>query len=108
MGVIVPDGRRMYTPIAKLEDGKMIGYNTKHANIATRFLDMSDNLRKCHFENLFFVEIGNHPYQKEARYHHSWLIDNYHRECHKILNPPSDPKEFFLQPSSFAPTLRPS
>ena len=106
-GIVVPEHRRLYTPIAKLEDGEMIGYNTQHANIANRFLDMSDSTRESHFQNLFFVEIGNHPYPKEARYHHSWLVDNYHRECHKILNPPSDPKKFFLQPSSFASTLQP-
>ena len=107
-GIVVPDDKRMYTPVASLIDGELIGYNTQYANMGNKFLDMRDGTREIHFPNLYFVEVGNHPYPKEARYHHSWLIENYHRECHKILNPPSDPTKFFLQPTSFAPTLRPS
>ena len=107
-GIEVPEDKRMYVPVAKLVEGKLIGYNTQYANIGNKFLDMGDGIRQCHFENLYFVEIGNHPYPKECRYHHSWVVENYHRECHQLLNPPSDPKDFFLHPNSFPPTLRPS
>ena len=100
-GIIIPDNRKLYVPVAKLVEGKLIGYNTQYANIGNRFLEMCDSTRECHYPNLHLVEVGNHPYPKECRYHHSWVVENYHRECHQILNPPSDPKEFFLQPSSF-------
>ena len=106
-GVVVPDSRRMYTPVAKLEDKMLVGYNTQYANVGNRFLELSDSIRECHFGNLFFVEVGNHPYPKEARYSHMWLVDNYHRECHKIINPPSDPKDFFIQTSVFSNVLQP-
>ena len=94
----------MYTPIAKLTEGKYIGYNTQNANIGNKLLDICDSLRDKHYPNLYFVEVGNHPYPKEARYHHNWMIDNYHRECNVILNPPSDPKDFFLHPNSLNDT----
>jgi hypothetical protein len=105
--IVVPENRRLYTPVAKLTDGKLIGYNTQFANIGNRFLDMDDSIRETHYPNLYLVEVGNHPYPKECRYHHQWTVDNYHRECHQIINPPSNPKDFFLQPSFFSPSLRP-
>lgn len=106
-GIVVPDNKRMYVPFAKLVEGELIGYNTQYANIGNKFLEMRDDARELHFSNLYFVEVGNHPYPKEARYHHCWVVENYHRECHRLLNPPSDPKQFFIHPSSFPPILRP-
>ena len=106
-GIIVPDSRRMYMPIAKLEDNKLIGYNTQHANMGNKFLEIDSHTRSMYYPNLYYVEIGNHPYPKEARLHHQYQIGIYHKECHKLLNPPSDPKEFFLEPSLFSPSLRP-
>ena len=105
--VVVPENKRMYVPIAKLENEKLIGYNTQYANVGNKFLEMNDGTREIHFPNLYLVEVGNHPYPKEARYHHSWVVENYHRECHQIHNPPSDPRDFFFQPSYFSPCLRP-
>ncbi len=102
-GIEVPENRRLYVPVAKLVEGKLIGYNTQYANIGNRFLEMSDSTRDTHFPNLHLVEVGNHPYPKEARYHHSWVVENYHRECHKILNPPSNPKDFFFLPKDLVP-----
>ena len=107
-GIVVPDNKRLYTPLAKLVEGKLIGYNTQYPNMGNKFLNMYKNTREVHYSNLYFVEIGNHPYPKEARYQHSWLVESFHRDCHKLLNPPSDPKEFFIQPSYFEPSLRPS
>lgn len=106
-GVHIGEERRAYVPVAKLVEGKLIGYNTQYANIGNKFLEMGDSTRETHFPNLHLVEIGNHPYPKECRYHHSWMVETYHRECHQIHNPPSDPKGFFLQPSHFPPCLRP-
>ena len=105
-GVVIGEERRAYVPVAKLVEEKLIGYNTQYANIGNKFLEMNDSTREIHFPNLYLVEVGNHPYPKEARYHHSWVVENYHRECHQILNPPS-PKDFFFSPSSFVPKLRP-
>ena len=102
-GIDVGDERRVYTPIGKLEKRQLIGYNTQYPNIANRFLSMGENTRKSHFENLYFVEVGNHPYPKPARYRHSWLVTNYHSECHQIINPPSEPKNFFFPIKSLAP-----
>ena len=103
----VPESRYMYTPVAKLEDGEMIGYNTQYANVANQFLQEKDSIRETRYPNLYFVEVGNHPYPKVSRYHHTWLATNFHKECHRILNPPSDPKEFFINPSVFRKHLQP-
>ena len=100
-GIEVPDNRRLYTPIAKLEQGELIGYNTQYANIGNKFLDMHEPTRDRVYYNLYFVEIGNHPYPKQARYNHNWIQEMYHRECHRILNPPTNPKDFFVHPSQF-------
>ena len=102
-GIIVPDNRRLYTPIGKLENGKIIGYNTQFANMGNTFLEMVETTRDNAFSNLYFVEVGNHPYPKVARYRHTWLIDNYHRDCHILLNPPTDPKKFFILPKDLVP-----
>ena len=107
-GIRIGDERRAYVPVAKLVEGKLIGYNTQYANIGNKFLEMNKDTMECHFPNLYLVEIGNHPYPKEARYSHSWMVEMYHRDCHQILNPPSDPKKFFLQLDDFPPILRPS
>ena len=107
-GITIPENKRLYVPIAKLENEKLIGYNTQYANMGNRFLEMGDSVRECHYPNLYLVEVGNHPYPKVARYHHQWTIETYHRDCHQLLNPPSDPKDFFREPNSFTPRLPPS
>ncbi len=86
----------LYTPVAHIENGIVTGYHTQLSNIANRFLDMDDDTRDKYYPNLHFAQIGIHPYPKEGRYNHTWLIDNFHRECHRIVYPDPDPKKFFF------------
>ena len=93
----------VYTPIAHIDNGVVTGYHTHIANISNRFLDMEKTIRERYYPNLYFVQIGNHPYPKEARYNQSWLIDQFHRECHRIVYPHHDPKQFFILPKDILP-----
>ena len=102
-GIDLGDDRRVYTPCAKLVEGELIGYNTQFANMGNKFLDMGETTRQCYYDNLYFVEIGNHPYPKQGRFHHSWVVENYHRECHRLFNPPSDPNDFFFTMRTLVP-----
>ena len=98
-----PMERTFYHPIAIVKDNILTGYNTKEPNVANKFLEMNKSTRESYFPNLYFVQVGNHPYPKEARFHHTWIVENYHRECHQIFNPSTDPKDFFLLPKDILP-----
>ena len=90
------DNNHVYIPIAHVKDDILTGYHTQYPNIANRFLDMRNSTFECYYPNLYYVQVGNHPYPKEARWSHAWLEDCYHRECHRIVYPHSDPKKFFF------------
>ena len=98
-----PDYRACYVPIAHVKDNILTGYCTQHLNFSNRLLDMSEASRQAHYPNLYFTEIGDHPYPKQARWHTSWLVDNFHRECHRIIYPHYDPKKFFILPQDILP-----
>ena len=96
-GIEYDDDRpAVYTPVASIENGIVTGYHTHLSNISNKFLEMGKSRRENYYPNLFFVQIGNHPYPKEARYNQSWLVDNFHRDCHRIIYPDPDPKKFFF------------
>ena len=86
----------VYTPVAHVENGIVTGYHTQYPNASNRFLDMKKSTRELYYPNLYFVQIGIHPYPKEGRYNHTWLVDMFHRECHRIIYPDPDPKKFFF------------
>ena len=86
----------LYTPVANIENGIVTGYHTHLTNVSNRFLEMGKTTRENYYPNLFFVQVGTHPYPKEGRYNQSWLVDNFHRECHRIVYPDPDPKKFFF------------
>jgi len=102
-GVTVSEDNVVYTPIATVKDGIVTGYHTEYSNIANRFLDMDKSTLEYHYPNLYYVQIGNHPYPKEGRYQIPWLISQFHRECHRIVYPDSDPTQFFILPSNILP-----
>ncbi len=97
------ENRYFYLPVATIKEGVLIGYATEHANIANRFLDMSKSTREEYYPNLYYVELGMHPYPKEGRYHQGWAVSNYHRECHRIVYPDPDPKKHFFRLSQLLP-----
>ena len=97
------DNNHVYTPVAHVKDDILTGYHTQYPNIANRFLEINQSVRETHYPNLYYVQIGNHPYPKEARYSQAWLEDCYHRECHRIVYPDSDPKKFFFLPKDILP-----
>ena len=90
------DNPALYTPVAHIENGIVTGYQTQVTNIANKFLEMNKSIRENHYPNLYFVQIGTHPYPKDARYNQTWLVDMFHRECHRIVYPDPDPKKFFF------------
>ena len=98
-----PEDRVVYTPIAHVKDNVLTGYHTQYPNISNRFLDMNKSTRECYYPNLYFVQIGNHPYPKEARWSQAWLEDMFHRECHRIVYPDQNPKNFFILPNNILP-----
>ena len=94
----------VYTPVAHIENGVVTGYHTHYPNVANRFLDMSKTNRETFYPNLYFVQIGNHPYPKEGRYNHSWLVDMFHRECHRIVSPIPIPKNSSFSSRTYCPS----
>jgi hypothetical protein len=97
------EDKAVYTPIAHVENDVLTGYHTQYPNISNRFLNMSSTRITTYYPNLYWVQIGNHPYPKEGRWNHTWLEDMFHRECHRIIYPDSDPKKFFILPKDILP-----
>ena len=97
-GVPVDDDRAVYHPVINVQNGIITTWETQIANIGNKMLDMGESNRKVFYPNLYFVQIGNHPYPKEARFHKCWQLDTAQRECHRIIYPHHDPKQFFLLP----------
>ena len=97
------DENNIYCPVAHVKDDVLTGYHTQYPNVANRFLDMRKSTLESYYPNLYYVQIGNHPYPKEARWNSSWLTDMFHRECHRIVYPHSDPKKFFILPKDILP-----
>ena len=93
----------VYIPVAHVKDNVLTGYHTQFPNIANRFLEMGKSTRESYYPNLYYVQVGNHPYPKEARLNQGWLVDNYHRECHRIIYPHHEPKKFFILPKDILP-----
>ena len=48
---------------------------------------MTETTRQ-HYPNLYYVQIGNHPYSKEGRLHKSWLLENAQKNVTNNLSPP--------------------
>ena len=88
----------VYHPVIKVENGIVTTWETQIANIGNKMLEMSETTRQHYYPNLYYVQIGNHPYSKEGRLHNSWLLENAQRECHRIIYPHHEPKQFFILP----------
>ena len=95
---VCDDNRVLYQPVIKVENGVVTTWETLNANMGVKFLQMPDSNRKAYYPNLYFVQIGLHPYPKEGRFHVNWTIENAQRESHRIVYPHHDPKQFFLSP----------
>ena len=68
------DSNIVYTPISHYGNGVLTGWHTQYPNIANRFLDMNKAVRESYYPNLYFVQVGNHPYPKEGRFPLCWLL----------------------------------
>ena len=98
-GVSVCDNHRsVYHPIIKVENGVVTTWETQIANLGNKMLDMGESTRQAYFPHLYYVQIGNHPYPKEARFHKNWRVETAQRESHRIIYPHYDPKQHFLLP----------
>lgn len=100
-GIVIDTPRNVYVPVARLEgDNTFIGYNTQFPNMANKIL--TEKILIPHrYPNLYWVDIGNHPYPKEARQQHNWQVKEYLSVCHKIVHPDYEPKNFFRTVDSF-------
>ena len=85
----------IYRPVARKENGELIGWECSRANPSVFFLSMEDSARKIYYPNLYWVERGLFPYPKHFKLSTSWQEEQYHRECHKLLLPPDNPLHFF-------------
>ena len=88
----------VYHPVIKVENGVVTTWETQIANIGNKLLEMTESTRLHYYPNLYYVQIGNHPYAKEGRLHKSWLLENAQRESHRIIYPHYDPKQYFILP----------
>ena len=99
MGLEIGDDYALYQPVIKVENGIVTTWETHFANIGNRMLDMEDSTRKIYYPNLYFVQIGNHPYPKQARYREGWNVMQAQKESHRIIYPHHDPKQHYLESS---------
>ena len=97
-GIELCEENAVYHPVIKVENGVVTTWETQIANIGNKMLEMCDSTRQHYYPNLYFVQIGNHPYAKEGRLHKSWLLENAQRESHRIIYPHHEPKQFFILP----------
>ena len=90
----------VYVPVATLNDGEYVGYNYEHANFSNRVLAICNTTNfKCYYPNLYWIDIGNHPYPKEVRFHHDWRQREFNKYCNKIIYANPDPSKAFLTPT---------
>ena len=85
MGLDLGDDRSLYQPVIRVENGIVTTWETHFANIGNRMLDMEDSVRKVYYPNLYFVQIGNHPYPKQARHRGGWSVQKAQQESHRII-----------------------
>tara|TARA_Y100001937_G_scaffold89963_1_gene121671 strand:- start:43 stop:519 length:477 start_codon:yes stop_codon:yes gene_type:complete len=98
VGITVCDENSVYHPVIKVENGVVTTWETQIANIGNKMLDMGESTRQTYFPNLYYVQIGMHPYPKEGRFHKTWRLETAQRESHRIIYPHYDPKQYFLLP----------
>ena len=97
-GIEVCEENAVYHPVMQIENGVITTWETHVANIGNKLLDMTETTRQHYYPNLYFVQIGNHPYSKEGRFNKCWQLENAQRESHRIIYPHYDPKQYFLLP----------
>lgn len=102
VGLELCEDNAIYHPVIKVENGIVTTWETQLANLGNKMLDMSESTRKAYYPNLYYVQLGNHPYPKQGRWHKSWLIETAQRESHQIIYPHPDPKQHFLLPKDLA------
>ncbi len=98
MGITVGDDRSVYIPVIKVENGVVTTWETHQANMGNKFLQLDESTRTLRYPNLYFVQIGMHPYPRQARFHNDWSIEQAQKESHRIIYPHYDPKQHFLLP----------
>ena len=99
MGLEIGDDCALYQPVIRVENGIVTTWETQVANISNRILGLGKVHREISYPNLYFVQIGNHPYPKHARYRQCWSVTQAQLESHQILYPHHDPKQFYLESS---------
>ena len=87
----------VYVPVITVENGIITTYETLRANVGNYFLQMDEKSRSICYPNLNFVQIGMHPYPKQARYRVSWSIEMAMKESHRIVYPHHEPSKHYVQ-----------
>jgi len=98
-GLELGDDFDLYQPVIRVENGIVTTWETQVANISNRILGLGKVQREISYPNLYFVQIGNHPYPKYARYRECWNVTKAQLESHRIIYPHHDPKQHYLETS---------
>lgn len=94
------NGYAFYIPIATMEEGTLTSYIWDKPNMAKWLLDLagSDGKVSCR-PNLYWCDVGNHPYPKEGRFNTSWIQNEVERCCHRLVYPDIDIEKAVIFPS---------
>lgn len=87
-----------YFPIATKKGDTYISYEYERANPSRYYLEYQSRL-KTSFPNLYWCDVGNHPYPKEIRFSPCWLHSEWNKYCHKIIMPDMDISKMVIFPS---------
>ena len=95
---------RVYIPVATLETkgdtDTFIGYIWEKANMSNHLLgDYGDSSRKSSYPNLYWCDVGNHPYPKEMRLSSSWREGQFNKHAQKLVYPNYDITKAVIFPS---------
>ena len=88
-----------YIPIATKKGDTHIGYMWERANMSSWLLSLGDATRSWKYPNLYWCDVGLHPYPKEIRRVDNWLQNSFNRIAHKLVYPNVDIVKAVIFPS---------
>ena len=89
-----------YFPIAEKRDKVFVSYVYEKANTSNWLLSSySDNARERIYPNLYWCDVGNHPYNKDIRFNHCWVHSTFAKYCHQWVLPDLDIEKAVIFPS---------
>jgi len=95
---------RVYIPVATLEtkgdNETFIGYIWEKANMSNHLLvDYRCHGVKSRYPNLYWCDVGNHPYPKDVRAETNWREGQFNKYAQRLVYPNYDITKAVLFPS---------